>query len=183
MPSHTRLRPVSRVTPLAPLASLGLACVFAFSSVGCQKQLAKLQQLIPTPGHCPDQIPDQATGTDSPRDALGCFKQAVDKESSDHFLRVTCRGTTSAGCKQPPGAEKEAAGVLADLKKKDFGGIVAQWEENPKMTIYALAQGSNDKKVSFISVCQIAIENRWAVCAVDEGTREQAEKREAAHQK
>jgi hypothetical protein len=166
-----------------PLALLAISLVAAAAGFGCKKQLAQLQQLIPIPSRCPDQIPDQATGTDSPRDALGCFKQAVDKGNGNLFLRVTCRGTTSGACKQPPGAEKEAEGIVAELGKKDFGGIVAQWEENPKTTVYALAQGSNDKKVSFITVCQIAIEDRWAVCAVDEGTREQAEKREAAHQK
>ena len=147
---------------------------------GCEKQLTKLKQMIPQPTRCPDQIPDQAAGTDTPRNALGCFKKAVDDKNAELFLRVTCRSKTASGCKQPPGSEKEAAGIVTDLNKKKLGGIVAQWEENPKTTVYAVDHDANDKRVTLISVCQIALENRWAVCAVEEGSREAAEKREAA---
>jgi hypothetical protein len=166
--------------------SLSLAAVTllgAITGVGCKQQLAKLQDMIHVPGRCPDAIPDQATGTESPRDALGCFKKAVDEKNGDQFLRVTCRGKTAAGCKQAPGSEKEASGIVAELAKKDFGGIVAQWDESPKAHVYAVEQKGSDKRVSLITVCQIAIENRWAVCAVDEGSREAAEKREAAGNK
>ena len=134
--------------------------------------------MIAVPGRCPDAVPDQATGTESPRDALGCFKKAVDDKNGEQFLRVTCRGKSAAGCKQPPGAEKEAAGIISELEKKDLGGIVASWDDGPKTKVYAVEQRANDKKVSVVSVCQIAIENRWAVCAVEESSREAAEKRD-----
>lgn len=162
----------------SPVALVALTLLAASTLAGCKKQLAKLQDMIAVPGRCPDAVPDQATGTESPRDALGCFKKAVDEKNGEQFLRVTCRGKSAAGCKQPPGAEKEAAGIIAELEKKDLGGIVASWDEGAKTKVYAVEQRSNDKRVSIVSVCQIAIDNRWAVCAVEESSREAAEKRD-----
>jgi len=167
---------MGKSTP-SSLALLALGCLVAVSTGGCQKQLDKFQEMIAIPGRCPDAVPDQASGTESPRDALGCFKKAIDDKNGEQFLRVTCRGKSAAGCKQPPGAEREAKGIIGELEKKDLGGVVASWDDGPKTKVYAVEQRANEKKVSLVSVCQIAIENRWAVCAVEEGSREAAEKR------
>ncbi|HEU4537817.1 MAG TPA: hypothetical protein VFS00_27040 [Polyangiaceae bacterium] len=129
-------------------------------------------------GSCPDETPGRVAGAESPGEAFGCFRKAVEGRSADLMLRVTCQNRSPASCKQDAPTRQAAAEAMNELARLPWQNVVAQWVELDKQVeVYAVDTYPREKRVTKVTLCRIVDKTRWAVCEVGEMPREVAERK------
>lgn len=140
---------------------------------------------------CPDAAPGRAVGAPDADGALGCFQKAVGTEDPELLLRIVCHGRSPASCKHDASAQKEAEAGVKQFAKNSWTDVLGSWTESgDKVTVYAIDNQAKSGLVSTITVCRIAEPPAnggaadagaaalgWAVCDVDQMSREIAEKK------
>src|SRR5207249_3467048 len=127
------------------------------SGVGCDqfkvatdRALLSLSQIGVS---CPDPVEGRAVGTETADGAFGCFGKAVSTRSRDLLIRVVCSGKTTATCRQTDETRSEADKTLTQLSKLSWtSGVLGSWNESESVTVYAVDNQGNDKRVSAVTI-------------------------------
>ena len=126
---------------------------------------------------CPEPVDGRAAGADSPEGALGCFRHAVETDSTSLLLRVTCTSRNPASCKQTDATTRDAEKAMVDLKKLSFTNVLGRWDENDKTAVFAIDTKPGEKRVGTVVTCRIVEGDKWAVCEIGEVGRDFADQK------